>query len=276
MTLIHGEPDVYLEGQKLYGDDFGPAEIEAWMEDEREAYANLGAGDASTYEYHYHALNAFHCFAHIPDVPLAHVLGYGSAYGDELRPVAARTGAFSIIDPSHKFRNTAVHGVPTRYLAPQKGGRLPFEDSEFDVICCFGVLHHIPNVSFLTAEFGRVTKPGGYLLLREPVVSMGDWRAPRTGLTKHERGIPFGILKNAVADAGFSIERAALCDFAVTPRLFQWVRPDVYNSLTVVRVDHWLSRLFSSNLRYHVRSTLDRFRPTSAALVARKASDVGD
>jgi SAM-dependent methyltransferase len=275
MTLTEIEPNVYLEGNKLYGDDFGPSEIEAWMEDEREAYASLGAGDASTYEYHYHALNAFHCFGRLPDMPFAHVLGYGSAYGDELRPVAARASKFTIIDPSHKFRSEAVHGVPSSYLAPQRGGELPFDSNEFDLICCFGVLHHIPNVSFLIGEFGRVLRSGGYLLLREPIVSMGDWREPRTGLTMHERGIPFGIFKDAVAEAGLSIERAALCDFALTPRLFRWVRPDVYNSPSVVRFDYWISQLFSPNLRYHAHSFRDRFRPTSAALVAHKAPDAG-
>ena len=40
------ELDVFFNGDQLYGDDFGPEEILAWVEDEKEGYANLGAGDA--------------------------------------------------------------------------------------------------------------------------------------------------------------------------------------------------------------------------------------
>jgi hypothetical protein len=38
-------------------------------------------------------------------------------------------------------------------------------------------------------------KPNGYLLLREPIISMGDWSFPRKGLTKNERGIPVSFFE---------------------------------------------------------------------------------
>ena len=47
----------FLAGEALYGDDFSPEQIKEWFDDEREGYAGLGAGDASTYAYQYHALN---------------------------------------------------------------------------------------------------------------------------------------------------------------------------------------------------------------------------
>ncbi|HLG98180.1 MAG TPA: class I SAM-dependent methyltransferase [Bryobacteraceae bacterium] len=44
---------------------------------------------------------------------------------------------------------------------------LPFADSEFDFVCCSGVLHHTTSISRGMAEVYRVLKPGGslYLLL---------------------------------------------------------------------------------------------------------------
>jgi ubiquinone/menaquinone biosynthesis C-methylase UbiE len=44
---------------------------------------------------------------------------------------------------------------------------LPFEDAEFDFVCCCGVLHHTPGVEQGLRECLRVLRPGGrcYLLL---------------------------------------------------------------------------------------------------------------
>jgi ubiquinone/menaquinone biosynthesis C-methylase UbiE len=44
---------------------------------------------------------------------------------------------------------------------------LPFEDAEFDFVCCSGVLHHTPGVEQGLRECFRVLRPGGslYLLL---------------------------------------------------------------------------------------------------------------
>lgn len=63
---------------------------------------------------------------------------------------------------------------------------LDFESEQFDLITCLGALHRIPNVSMVVNELYRCLGKGGYLLLREPVVSMGDWSVPREGLTKRE------------------------------------------------------------------------------------------
>lgn len=38
---------------------------------------------------------------------------------------------------------------------------LPFNDDQFDVVHCHGVLHHIPDPAPVVAEFFRVLKPGG-------------------------------------------------------------------------------------------------------------------
>lgn len=41
---------------------------------------------------------------------------------------------------------------------------LPFTNTEFDMVLCFKVLHHIPDWPRALAEIGRVLKPGGYFL----------------------------------------------------------------------------------------------------------------
>lgn len=45
------------------------------------------------------------------------------------------------------------------------GPRLPFEDGSFDVIFCIDVIEHLPTPGRFVAEFRRILRPGGQLLL---------------------------------------------------------------------------------------------------------------
>lgn len=260
----------YLDGSALYGDDFNLEQIGEWYADEKEAYANLGAGNSAAYSYGYHAWNWHHAYRHLQTISYDNVLGFGSAYGDELQPIAARIRKITVVDPSLAFVRADVHGVPASYVKPSADGRLPLTDGEFDYISCLGVLHHIPNVSFVLSELARVLTPGGHMVVREPIVSMGDWRQPRRGLTKRERGIPLNILKSIVRASGLRLIRKSLCAFPVTPRLFRSIRPDPYNSRFATRVDAFLSNAFAWNINYHPTNFLQRLRPTSAFLVLTK------
>jgi len=265
--------DEYLSGRKLYGDDMSSEQIRAWYEDEKEGYANLGAGaagDAGRYRYVYHALNQFHGYDRLEPVKSMSVLGYGSAYGDELMPVIRNVGALTIVDPSDAFRSEKVHGVPCSYVKPRADGVLPLASDQFDLITCFGVLHHIPNVSAVVAELARVLRPGGCLLLREPIVSMGDWRYPRPGLTRHERGIPRSILRGIAEGAGLQVEREGLCLFPLVAKIFGPLHKDVYNSRWATLLDAFLSCIFAWNLDYHARNAFQKLRPTSAFYVLKK------
>jgi len=42
---------------------------------------------------------------------------------------------------------------------------LPFENRTFDMVYCYGVLHHIPDVDKAMAEIHRVLKPGGTVMV---------------------------------------------------------------------------------------------------------------
>jgi SAM-dependent methyltransferase len=202
---------IYLRGEKLYGDDFSPEEIEQWFTDEREAYANLGARERSEYRYSYHRLNWVHGYAYIGRCRLPQVLGLGSAWGDEFAPIINLVDSITILDPSDAFqRQTTINGVPCRYEKPDTMGAMHFGDATFDLITSFGTLHHIPNVSRVVQECARCLKPGGIMLLREPIVSMGDWRRPRGCLTKRERGIPINIFDDIIEKAGLSVRRRSL------------------------------------------------------------------
>lgn len=257
----------YLDGTKLWGDDFAPEQIDAWMRDEAEGYAQLGAGERNSYSYAYHAANRHHMYRYLPRSRFRDVLSIGGAYGDELLPIIDSIDRATIVEPSEALRAKELMGVPLTYLKPGPLGVLPAEDASADLVTCFGVLHHVPNVSFVVSEIGRVLRRGGWALIREPIVSMGDWSRARHGLTKHERGIPFRILRESAERAGLVVRHQALAMFPLVPRLAGLMRRQAYNDRKLVLLDQALSTAFRFNLRYHALRWYEKLRPTSAFLV---------
>ena len=207
--------DNYFSGNILYGDDFSEAQLHAWYEEEKEGYSGVVLSHQEVYQYHYHELNIYHLFKNVKIPMGANAIGLGSAFGDEFIPIAERLSKITIIDPSDKFaEHDALNGTPLEYRKPNINGQLEFPDNHFQIATSLGALHHIANVTAVLREFYRCLIPGGYMLVREPIVTQGDWRYPRRGLTKNERGIPYELFRMIVTNVGFRIEHSALFDFA--------------------------------------------------------------
>jgi len=258
-----------LDGERLYGEDLTAAEVAEWFQDEREAYARLGSADRETYRYPDHGVNARHGFRFLPRARFEQALGLGSAHGDEFLPLQDRLGEVTIVEPSSALRVCRLR-VPFRYLDPTPSGRIPLEEGSIDLALCLGVLHHIPSVSTAISELGRILRPGGYALIREPTVSMGDWTRSRPGLTPHERGIPLLLLVGLIRDTGLEIVRVTRYAFPASSQIARALRADTYNTPWLVRLDEIASRAFAWNRRYHARRWYEKLRPTAAFVVARR------
>jgi SAM-dependent methyltransferase len=262
--------DRSLQGEQLYGDDFPPDQIEAWFRDEEEAYFRLRGTGPARWEYEYRALNWEHGYRFLESREFRSVLGIGSAIGGELIPVARRSRRITILEPAGGFVVPDVDGTPVTYVAPRAGGAWPFPGASFDLVTCFGVLHHIPNVSGTVRELARCLAPRGYALVREPIVSMGDWRFPRRGLTRRERGIPLAIFRRIIQAAGLSIVRERRCMFSLTARLRPVFGKPVYNSRPAVLMDGLVCRLPVWSTKYHPAHWWDKLRPTCVFYVLQK------
>jgi ubiquinone/menaquinone biosynthesis C-methylase UbiE len=82
---------------------------------------------------------------------------------------------------------------------------IPLPDHSVDAIMCTEVFEHIPNPVAAMQEFGRLLKPGGYLLVTAPFASLTHF-APyhfASGLSRfwYEKHLP---------DNGFAIEELSL------------------------------------------------------------------
>ncbi|MBU2634762.1 MAG: class I SAM-dependent methyltransferase [Nanoarchaeota archaeon] len=261
----------YLSGERLYADDFTIEEIQQWYADEAEGYADLGAKEKDRYRYGYHQLNNQHAFKFIFNTNFNEALGVGSAYGEEFKPIAHNIGRLTILDPSDAFSDVyEIHGTPCRYVKPNPDGRMPFESNKFDLVTSLGVMHHIPNVSYVMSECYRCTNDGGMMLLREPIVSMGDWRKHRKGLTNRERGIPVQILDEIVRNVGFKIAHRSFCNFPLIPKIANKLGVAACNNTALTITDTFLSQIFSWNVKYHRTKLFDKFAPASVYYVLEK------
>lgn len=260
----------FMLGRRLYGDDLSEAELSEWYADEAEAYASLIESGERVYSYEYHEMNRYHGYSRIGDRRFRSVCGVGSAWGDEFLPILDRTEKITILDPSDAFKRSTLGNVSVVYQKPDVSGKIPFPDASFDLVTCFGALHHIPNVTYVVSEIGRILEPNGYALIREPNSSMGDWRKVRPGLTKRERGIPDRIMAAALSEARLEIVYVSPCMLTPLATLIQRITKNYYDTRLLVQLDAVASRITSSNAMYFRDSWWKKIAPGSTFWVARK------
>ena len=262
----------YFDGSCLYGDDFSPEKIKQWYETESEAYADM-YGNKLNYSqlYECHHLNILYGYRYLKNhATFHHVLGFGASWGYEILPVIDKIKRLTIIESSLQTRSSQIGDklIP-QYQSPNTMGNIDFSDSTFDLITCFDTLHHIPNVTFVLKELFRVLRPGGYMLLREPINSMGDWRNIRLGLTANERGIPKEYLLQIINQNKIVIVKKHYynCMTSFFLRTFRKLMTDSWGYLYF---DKLLSYLFKFNIHYHPVNRLQRVSPTSIFYVLKK------
>lgn len=271
-NLSPEEHEACLRGERIFGDGLEGADLQAWFKAEEEGFAQLYNVGGSDYGYGYFALDRIHAFSKLPrGRRFKSVCALGAARGDEIVPLLPSVDQVVLIEPS-ETGGSALPPEKTRRVAPEAEGWLDLPDASQDLLLCLSVLHHIPRVTRTLDELGRIAMPGALLLLREPLVSLGDWRHPRAGLTPYERGIPEPLLRQALAHAGFVIESWVPVAFPLTRRLGDALGFSAYNVGALVWLDAVLSRLSYWNLRYHARKPWQKIRPNDVYLVARKVA----
>jgi SAM-dependent methyltransferase len=259
----------HLSGASLYGDDFDEVDIRRWYAEEDQGYYEL-VKTYGKYVYDYHALNEYQAYRFLRG-HYECCLAMGCAKGDDVAPLADRVDRYVAIEPAEQWWSPEIGGRPASYLKPSILGDIPMAEASADLVVCLGVLHHIPNVSHVFSELVRVLRPGGKLVVREPISSMGDWRRPRPGLTRNERGLPPGWLESKAQANGLRIERANYCLFPLTARFARIIGlRSAYNNPLLVRFDALTSRLTQWNLHYYRNSLFKKLAPGAINLLCEK------
>jgi len=150
-----------LETFNLEGNDYSKKEIEKWYKEEEEYHNQFKGGRADRYWIIYETFNNKYAFEKFIDFGLeSKVLSFGCAEGNDLETNYRK----------HHFKLYGVEASSELIKAFQKKfpqaeirksnicGKIDYNDNFFDYVIVLGVLHHIPNVSFVLSELCRVLK----------------------------------------------------------------------------------------------------------------------
>lgn len=96
-------------------------------------------------------------------------LDVGCGTGETARFLVGRLGELHGVDMSEGLIERAREVVSGVAFRSYEGGRLPYDDSTFDLSFCINVIHHVPPAGrrAFAAELARVTRPGGTVAVFE-------------------------------------------------------------------------------------------------------------
>jgi SAM-dependent methyltransferase len=106
------------------------------------------------------------------------VLDVGAGTGRALEYLRRRYPGMRVLglEPEPELRRIAVQekGIPADSLVEGNGEKLPFSDGSFDVVCEFGVMHHVKQSRVVVKEMMRVARKA-VALSDENRFAYGNW-----------------------------------------------------------------------------------------------------
>lgn len=269
----------FLSGNSLVGDEFTKDEISRWYKEEEEAYCNLDSNTTDK-NYLYENINNFYGLKKVLST-LKHkknlnILCFGAAYGGEVRAIkkmldkdSSVTYNITVIDSSNIMLESIKQELDVLTVKANMNGYIELDENSFDLITSFGVLHHIPNVSYILSEFAKVLKPNGFIFLREPISSMGNWSEKRIGTTINERGVSSFYLIDALNNLNCKVVFKKYCFFSPILKVFNRFKLGL-DSYVVIYIDYLLSKLFSWNIHYFRNTVFKKLAPGSVFILSQK------
>lgn len=258
---------------ELVGDSFSPKEIARWYEQEASYHDQFKGGRANEYWSIYETFNRRYAFDRYfkPTVD-SKVLSFGCAEGIDLEKTWRQFrfqlyGIEASLELMKEFQARFPNATIRRATVT---GTIDYDSDFFDYVTVLGVLHHIPNVSFVLKEIHRVVKPGGLVIIREPSTNMRTPKNPFpiTG-SPNERGIPKDWMQLQLQKLGFHILIAQPSFYGPLMRIVSRYRFFWRHSDIVWIADSLLSRLPHTDQYCHTRF-IDKLAPGAVYYVVQK------
>jgi len=117
----------------------------------------------------------------VPSLAGIRILDAGCGSGGLARLLAEEGAEVTGIDPNPQALTAARTLAPAARFEAASAEALPFEDAAFDVVLVVNALHHVPldAMDRALAEAARVARPGGWLIVLEPLAAGNFFQALR-------------------------------------------------------------------------------------------------
>jgi SAM-dependent methyltransferase len=134
------------------------------------------------------------------------VLDVGAGTGRAIEYLRRRHPGIKIlgIEPEPELRRVASQekGIPEDYIVEGSGEKLPFDDGSFDVVCEFGVLHHVKQSKSVVKEMIRVARKA-VALSDENRFAYGSWLGRWTKIALCHFGLFAAFYRIATRGRGY-------------------------------------------------------------------------
>ena len=180
----------------------------------------------------------------LPDREQLEILDVGCGTGSILKKLEKHSHAIGVDISEEAVKFCKLRGCKNVYKINQKEG-LFFKDSTFNLITALDILEHIDDDCAALAEYYRIIRKGGVLLVTVPAYDF-LW-GPHDEVNDHKRRYIAKELKNKVEEAGFTVKEMTYFDTFLFP------------FFVLVRMGHRVSKMINS--RYKPRSDLKMRRP---------------
>ena len=188
-----------------------------------------------------------------------HILNVGSGTGGTVEILAEHGKVLNIDHSGEAVRLMQENGYEALQM---DGANTPLENEQFDLVAALDVLEHIQEDESALQEWGRLLKPGGYVLLTVPAyqwlwsghdVSLGHFRRyTASGLEEVVRAAGFEMCKRSYA---ITFSFPLIVAFRLVQKLLRpkiqkssYVQlPAILNSLFIrlLRVESFLLEIFN-------------------------------
>jgi len=184
------------------------------------------------------------------------ILDVGCGVGHLLGWLADRLPArYFGVDLSVQSLHVARARVTT--VSVGDAARLPFHNAAYDRVVCNGAAHHLPDLRLALGEMHRVLRPGGRVVLHEPVEALFAGAVRRTLLARsryespadlaHKHEFSRAFVEDALRAAGFVDIATERYDFLAYPLsgmyvAFPWSRSR-RAMRALIRLEDGLARL---------------------------------
>jgi SAM-dependent methyltransferase len=148
--------------------------------------------------------------------PGSSVIDVGCGTGDNLGTLEALAGGpvTGVELSEHAIKRAPAGPVGTR-VGIALAEHLPYRDAAADVLTSMDVIEHLDDDRVALAEYHRVVRPGGWLLLTVPAY---QWLwSVHDETAAHRRRYSRARLEEAVGGAGFVVERTSYFNSFLVP-----------------------------------------------------------